>query len=154
MEHHEKARLVYLKSREPGANILKILTGNRKALYKTLYAERAKEIVRRAKEADRRQVALALKGSMKKMIQTSTFVPLPFALNDLDNPDKLICDPEGVKATTREYFKRLYDHSRVRELPKPWLHTPSVVRVKRRIEEDRFQWPRETSLSDFRAMLR
>ena len=154
MKHHEKARLAYLKSREPGADILKILTGNRKALYKTLYAERAKEIVRRAKEADRRQVALALKGSTKKMIQTSTFVPLPFALNDLDNPDKLICDPEGVKATTREYFKRLYDHSRVRELPKPWLDTPSVVRVKRRIEEDRFQWPRETSLSDFRAMLR
>ena len=78
---------------------------------------------------------------------------VPFALNDLDNPDKLICDPEGVKATTREYFKRLYDHSRVCELPKPWLHTPSVVRVKRRIEEDRFQWPQETSLSDFRAML-
>ena len=84
--------------------------------------------MQQAKDADRRQVALALKGSTKKMIQTSTFVPLPFSLNDLDNPDKLICDPEGVMATTREYFKRLYDHSRVCELPKPWLDTPSVVR--------------------------
>jgi hypothetical protein len=102
--------------------------------------------MQQAKDVDRRQVALALKGSTKKMIQTSTFVPLPFTLNDLDNWDKLICNPEGVKATMCEYFKRLYDHSWVCKLLKPWVDTPSVARVKRCIEEDRFQWPQETTV--------
>ena len=53
----------------------------------------------------------ALKGSTKRMVQSSGFVPLSFALNDLDQPEKLVCDPEGVKATTHKYFKQLYDHS-------------------------------------------
>jgi hypothetical protein len=152
MEQHERARLVYLTSHEE-TNVLRILTRNRKVLHKSLYAERAKEIVLRAKDADRKQVAMALKGSTKKMIQTSTFIPLPFALNDLDVPDRLICDPEGVKETTRKYFTRLYDHSRVCELPKPWLDTPSVAEVKRHVEEDKFQWLRMSTLSDFRGML-
>jgi hypothetical protein len=45
---------------------------------------------------------MALKGSTKKMVQETNFIPFPYALNDLDDPEKLICDPEGVKATTRE----------------------------------------------------
>jgi len=153
IKHHENALAAYLESREE-TNVLQILNKDRKALHKTLYAERAKEIVLRAKEADKRQISIALRGSTKKMIQTSTFVPLPFALNDLDDPDKLVCDPEGVKETTRKYFTRLYDHSGVRELPKPWLDTPSVVEVKRRVEKDKFQWPQKTTLPDFRAMIR
>jgi len=153
MKRHDDALLVYTRSQEE-TNLHQILAKDRKALYKSLYAERAKEIVLRAKQADKRQIAIALKGSTKKMIQTSNYVPLPFALNDLDNPDILICDPEGVKATTREYFTRLYDHSRVRELPKPWLNTPSVTEVRKRVENDRFQWPQKTTLPNFRAMIR
>ena len=68
-----------------------------------------------------------LKGSTKGMVQMSDFVPLPFALYDLDQPDKLICDPEGVKAMTCKYFQWLYDHNCVHELPKPWLTTPLVT---------------------------
>lgn len=60
----------------------------------------------------------------------SDFIPLPLAINDLDDPERLICDPKGVKPTTRDYFTRLYDHSRVPDLPKPWLDTPSVKEVK------------------------
>ena len=74
-------------------------------------------------------------------------------MNDLDSPEKLICDPEGVKTTTREYFTRLYNHSRVPELPKPWLMTPSVVNVRDRVEDDPFVWPKKATLADFRALL-
>ena len=74
-------------------------------------------------------------------------------VNDIDNPEKLISDPEGVKSTTREYFTRLYDHSGVPKLLKPWLTTLSVVDVKDRVETDPFIWPREASLGDFRALL-
>jgi len=152
MKRHDNALLIYTRSQEE-TNLHQILAKDRKALYKSLYAERAKEIVLRAKQADKRQIVIALKGSTKKMIQTSNYVPLPFALNDLDNPDILICDPEGVKATTREYFTRLYDHSRVRELPKPWLNTPSVTKVRKCVENDRFQWPQKITLPNFRAMI-
>ena len=156
MRYHQDALWALLTRHEDVNNLTQILSRQRRALHKALYAERAKEIVTRAKQADKRQIFMALKGSTKKMIQASVtdFIPLPYALVDLDNPEKLICDPEGVKATTREYFTRLYDHTRVRDLPKPWINTPSVVEVKKRVEEDRLQWPRKTTLSDFRAMLR
>jgi hypothetical protein len=151
MKYHWNARRDCERN---GENLLQFLTKNRRALYKSLYAERAKEIVFRAKQSDKRRIAAALRGSTKKMIQSSHFVPLPFALNNLDEPDKLVCDPEGVKATTREYFKRLYDHTRIPEMPKPWIETPSVVEVKTRVLNDKFQWPQKATLADFRAMIR
>lgn len=73
-----------------------------------------KEVVLHAKKADKRQIFMALKGSTKKMVQAGhdlDFIPLLFAINDLDDPEKLICDPEGVKETTRQYFMKLYDDS-------------------------------------------
>ena len=112
--------------------LLQVFTREQRSLHKALYAERAKEVVLRAKQADKRQIFMALKGSTKKMVQAGhdpDFIPLPFALNDLDDPEKLICDPEGVKETTCQYFMKLYDHSRVCKLPKPWLMTPSVTKV-------------------------
>ena len=42
----------------------------------------------------------------------------------------------------------------MRELPKPWLTTPSVTTVKNRVVNDQFQWPRKASLADFCAMIR
>ena len=78
----------------------------------------------------KQQIHMAFKGSIKKMVQATNYVPLPFALNNLDNPEKLICNSEGIKSTTCEYFTRLYDHSWVCKLPKPWLDTPSVIEVK------------------------
>jgi hypothetical protein len=153
MLYHEKTLLAFRQSQEE-LGLLHVFARERKALHKSLYAERAKEIVLRAKQADRWQISMALRGSTKKMVQASNFVPLPFAINNLDDPEKLICDPEGVKEATREYFTRLYDHSRVRELPKPWLDTPSVTEVRQRVERDNFQWPRKATLSDFRAMIR
>jgi hypothetical protein len=153
MQYHMRAIHDHQRSGDR-SNLLQFLIKRRRILHKSLYAERAKEIILRAKESDKRRMIAALKGSTKRMVQTSGFVPLPLALNDLDQPDKLVCDPEGVKATTRKYFEQLYDHSRVRELPKPWLTTPSVTTVKNRVVNDQFQWPRKASLADFRAMIR
>jgi hypothetical protein len=79
---------------------------------------------------------------------------LPFTLNDLDEPDKLICDPKGVKATTCEYFKRLYDHTRIPEMPKPWIETSLVAQVKAHVLNGNFQWPQKATLADFCAMIR
>jgi len=135
--------------------LLQSLVGKRRLLHKTLFAERSKEIVQRAKLFAKNQILTALKGgSTKKLVQSYPFIPLPLVVNDLDSPQKLICDPEGVKSTMREYFTRLYDHSGVPELPKPWLTTPSVANVRDRVERDPFVWPRKASLADFRALLR
>jgi hypothetical protein len=153
MKHHSLARHAYDESGSC-LSFLKHLNRDRQLLHKSLYAERAKEIMLCAKQSDKRRIFMGLHGSTKKMMHSTNFVPLPFALNDLDNPEKLICDPEGVKATTREYFMRLYDHTRVRNLPKPWLKTKSVVEVKHRVLNDMFQWPRKATLADFRAMIR
>ena len=52
-----------------------------------------------------------------------------------------------------EYFRRLYDHSRIPRLPKPWMETPSVVNVQTHVTNDPFMWPRKASLSDLHALL-
>jgi hypothetical protein len=52
IKHHENALATYLELREE-TNVLQILSKDRKALHKTLYAERAKEIILRVKEADK-----------------------------------------------------------------------------------------------------
>jgi hypothetical protein len=138
----------------PDETLLQFLVKRRRVLHKSLFAESSKEIILRAKLSDKNQISAALKGgSTKKLVQSYPFIPLPHVVNDLDSPEKLICDPEGVKTTTREYFTRLYDHSRVPELPKPWLTTPSVISVRERVKSDPFVWPKRATLADFRALL-
>ena len=151
--HSDAARELALLG--SNVTILDFLSKSRKLLHKELFAARAKEVLLQAKQSERRQIAYALRsGSTKRLVQSYEYIPLPLAVNDLDDPGKLVCNPEGVKSITRDYFTRLYDHSRVPELPKPWLNTPSVAEVRRRVVADRFEWPRRASLADFRAMLR
>ncbi|KDR65176.1 hypothetical protein GALMADRAFT_162465 [Galerina marginata CBS 339.88] len=155
LEHYKKAARSHQKSKSGGSqSIHNILTHSRKSLHKILYAETSKEIVQQAKEADKRRITMALRGSTKKMIQSSSYVPLPLAVNDLDEPEKLICNPDGVKATTRQYFTRLYDHTYTPQIPKPWMETSAVKEVKARVLNDPFQWPQKATLPDFRAMIR
>jgi hypothetical protein len=105
MQYHTHAVHDHRRSEDRiRSNLLKFLIQQRWILHKSLYVERAKEIILHAKESDKQRMIAALKGSTKGMVQMSEFVLLPFALNDLDQPEKLICDPEGVKATTRKYF--------------------------------------------------
>ncbi|KAF9530624.1 hypothetical protein CPB83DRAFT_763031, partial [Crepidotus variabilis] len=109
----------------------------------------------RAKKRDQWRIQQALKGSTKFLNASSfDFIPFPLIVNDLDDPHKLVCDPEGVKATTRAYFERLYDHSRIPPMPKPWLETPSITQIRARVLKDPFQWPKAADIADFRAMLR
>ncbi|KAJ3519845.1 hypothetical protein NMY22_g13014 [Coprinellus aureogranulatus] len=125
---------------------LMYLQARRKALNKELYAAKKQEILTRAKEAERRKTRDTLRGaSTKKLFQTD-FVPHPFAVNDLDNPERLIADPEGVKKTTKEYFRRLFDRSNHVEAEKPWMLTSSVEEVKTRVKADPFEWPRRATL--------
>ena len=53
----------------------------------------------------------------------------------------------------RKYFMKLYDHSRVPELPKPWLTMPSVIDVQDHVKRDPFLWLRKASLAEFRVLL-
>jgi len=151
MKHHRDA----LENSQNAQDVLAFLITRRKLLHKNLFAERSKEIITRAKLADKQKIAAALKGnSTRKLVQNSDYIPLPLAINDLDSPEKLVCSPEGVKATTMEYFRRLYDHSCIPALPKPWMETPSIVNVRSRIAKDPFVWPKKASLADLRALLR
>jgi hypothetical protein len=155
MKHHTKATHEHINIGLSDLSLTQFLVQQRRSVYKLLFAERAKEIIRRAKAADARQIAVALKGnSTRKLAQTVPYIPFPLAVNDLDEQDKLICDPEGVKATTMEYFRRLYDHSHIPDIPKPWMETPSVREVRQRVSDEPFSWPRKASLADFRALLR
>lgn len=132
---------------------LVFLQRKRRALYKDLYTEQSREIIDRAKKADWRKIVDALMGNSTKKLFAKSFIPFPLIVNDLDIPTKLVGNPEGVKSTTRKYFEKLYDHSKTPDMPKPWMSTPSVVEVKDCVQADPFIWPREASVSDFRAMI-
>ena len=74
-------------------------------------------------------------------------------VNSLDNPNILICDPQGVKDETQKYFKNLYDHSNVPVMEKLWMITPSVTEVQNCVLDDPFIWPQNAMLADFCAMI-
>ncbi|KIK04952.1 hypothetical protein K443DRAFT_92152, partial [Laccaria amethystina LaAM-08-1] len=89
-------------SRErPDVTFVQYLKLLRRQLHRLLFAEKSKEVLLRARLGERLRIAAALKGgSTRKLIQSSSFISFPLALNDLDDPEKLVCDPEGVKSTT------------------------------------------------------
>ena len=122
-------------------------------LYKELYKECTLEIMRRANQEDRRHIANALKGGSTQRLFVDQYVPFPMVVNSLDDPTKLICDPQGVKAETRRYFETLYDHINVPQMPKPWLTTPSIEEVRCHVLLDPFEWPRKVKIADFHVMI-
>jgi hypothetical protein len=131
-------------------DILTFLTNHRKLLHKKLFAECSKEIMACAKLADQRKIATVLKSSStKSLVQGLGYIPLPLAVNDIDDPEKLVCSPQAVKAMMMEYFRRLYDHSNTPMMPKPWIYALSVTDVHSRVIVDPFEWPRKASLTDF-----
>ncbi len=155
MKHHSDT----LQSPSPSQSVLHCLTNNRKLLHKCLFAKCLKEIITWAKLLDKRKIAAALLGnSTRKLTQNFDYILLPLAINDLaindlDNPERLICNPEEVKTTMMEYFRRLYDHSHTLTLPKPWMNTLLILEVHSCITKDPFDWPRKASLADLWALL-
>src|SRR5882762_3575277 len=142
--------------REPGkwANLQSFLLLQRRVLYKNLYNERMSEIYMCAQASDKKRITSTLRGgSAKKLISMENYFGMPTALNSADS-DTLVTDPETVKSVTREYWSKLYAQQNPPDVPKPWLSTPSVSEVHKRVEIEPFQWPVPSNIADFRAMLR
>jgi len=136
------------------ANFRSFLLSQRHALYKTLYNERMSEIYARAHTTDKKRVTgVLLGGSAKKMMSTGDYFGMPTALVSHDG-DTLVTDPELIKSVTRDYWSKLYMQQNTPNVPKPWLSTPSVTDVRKRVEAEPFQWPVPSNIADFRAMLR
>jgi hypothetical protein len=112
------------------------------------------EIYMRAQASDKKRVISTLRGaSAKKLTSMDNYFGMPTALNSADS-DTLVTDPETVKSVTREYWSKLYAQQNTLDVPKPWLSTPSVITVQKRVEKEPFQWPVPSGIADFRAMLR
>jgi hypothetical protein len=67
--------------------------------------------------------------------------------------DQIASDPTEVKNITRQYWSELYAHELPPNVPKPWLTTKSVLKIKQHVHADPFIWPRPASLSDFHTLL-
>ena len=135
------------------ANFRSFLISQRRTLYKTLYNERMSELYARAHATDKKQVTgVLLGGSAKKLMSTGDYFGMPTALISHDG-DTLVTDPEMIKSVTKDYWSKLYTQQDMPDVPKPWISTPSVVDVRKRVEADPFQWPVPSNIADFRAML-
>ena len=153
---HQSLYLEYLHREDQADNdspFLTYLQRRRRLMYKNLYRERTQEIALRANQEDRMRIVDALRGGSTRKLFSQPFIPLPMVVNSLDDPSTLICDPQGVKDETRKYFEKLYDHSNVPVMEKPWMITPSVTEVRNHVLDDPFIWPRNATLTDFRAMI-
>jgi hypothetical protein len=127
----------------------------RKKTYKELYHARMDEIVLRAKTRDRKKMLWALQGgSTKSLVKGGEYVGLPTAVESPNHPSDIITDAQGVKKATEEYLSNLYKKSTPPEMEKPWMNTPSVCEVRKKVAAEPFQWPKITTLNDYRAMLR
>jgi hypothetical protein len=126
----------------------------KRSLHRELYAVRSAEIQARKERYNRARITNALRGgSTKRLVHPGEFIELPITVKH-PHSDRLVSDPTEVKAISRQYWSDLYQHNTPPDIPKPWLTTPSVLDIKRRVADDPFLWPRLTTLADFRALLR
>jgi hypothetical protein len=118
----------------------------RQALYQDLFKTRALEIKAQKEQWDCVRITNTLHGrSTKRLIHPGEFIDLPIALNCLHS-DLLVSNPSEVKKLTRNYWSSLYTHDTSPNIPKPWLTTKSVLKIKHRVAAKPFQWPRQASL--------
>jgi len=146
---YQRYLLMFQTESGKSANLRSFLLLQRRVLYKNLYNERMSEIYVRAQATDKKRVtSTLLGGSAKKLTSMGDYLGMPTALNSADS-DTLVTDPETVKSVTREYWSKHTPNA-----PKPWLSTPSVIAVRKRVEKEPFQRPVLSNIADFRAMLR
>ncbi|KAG6852626.1 hypothetical protein C0991_010345 [Blastosporella zonata] len=138
------------------SSLTEFLIDTRRLLYKDLYAAKKTEIWERARRKDRGRVTSVLAGgSSKKLLAASTsFIPLPTAINSTSNPGAIVTNPASIAEETRLYFTKLYARAPPPNKPKPWLTTPSVLKVRERVQQDPFVWPVVATMAEYRAMLR
>jgi hypothetical protein len=139
---------------DKSTNFRSFLLSQKRTLHKSLYNERMSEIYARTHTTDKKRVAGVLHGgSAKKMMSNGDYFGMPTALISHDG-DTLVTDPEMVKSVTKDYWSKLYTRQDTPDVPKPWLSTPSVIDVCKRVEAEPFQWPVPSNITNFRAMLR
>lgn len=144
-------------SEEPqAATILtEYLVAVRRSLHCKLYAEKKKVVNDQIEQYDHgRILTMLMDRSLKKLLEgSSAFVPLLTALNFQIHKGVIETDPAMVVKLTRQYFEDLYKWSPPSDKPKPWLITPSILKVCKKVTEDLFIWPVGAILADFQAML-
>ena len=100
-------------------------------------------VTTRARDADKKKIAGALfGGSTRKLIIANEYIGLPNTVNLLDGSGEVVTDLDRVNQITRNYFQGLYHHEDPPDLHKPWLQLPSVIKVKDKVANDPFIWPR------------
>ncbi|KAJ7107921.1 hypothetical protein C8R44DRAFT_744493 [Mycena epipterygia] len=125
-------------SRSSPASLHAFLVAAQRQLYRDLYAEKTAEIYARAKLRDRNWIIAALRGgSTKKLAATANFISWPRSISGRDGSGKMLSEPEAPSS-----------------VPKPWLTTSSVLRVKECVVADPFEWPKPASVEDYSALLR
>lgn len=140
---------------EKCADFRSFLILHRHKLYKSLYNEWISEFYTHAYEADKKRVVgTLLGGSSKRLMALGEYFGLPIAVNSLDADEKLVTETNAVKIVTCEYWSKLYKQQDVPEVPKPWLKSPSIIEVRKRVEQEPFEWPVSASVANFWAMLR
>jgi hypothetical protein len=147
--------VMFRSNTENCADLRSFLLLHRKRMYKSLYNKRMQEFYARAHAADKKQVTgILLGGSSKSLIASGEYHGLPTAVNSIGVDDELITEPNTIKRVMREYWSKLYKQQDTPDVPKPWLDTPSVIKVRSRVRQELFEWPIPASVADFRAMLR
>ena len=107
------------------------------------------EIYTRARATDKKRITgTLLGGSAKRLMSNGDYIGMPTALTSTDG-DSLVTDLELVKSTTKNYWSKLYKQQVTPDVPKPWLSTPSVLEVRKRVDNDLFQWPVPCNIADF-----
>ncbi|KAK7048602.1 hypothetical protein R3P38DRAFT_3619413, partial [Favolaschia claudopus] len=102
----------------------------RRALSKLRYREEKAEITRRQDITTRNKIRGSLfGGSAKKLYGPNIYDPPPLALSSEEDPSSFITSPEGIKTGTMTYFNDLFSRHPRTPGNKPWMTTPSVLRI-------------------------
>ncbi|KAF9463160.1 hypothetical protein BDZ94DRAFT_1309072 [Collybia nuda] len=133
--HYCAAKHISLDPPSP-LSLTRYLQNIKQQLHRDLYAAKKDEIMRRAREHDCFKMLGALHGGSTKrlMNKSSQFIALPTALESTSSPGIIKTAPAAVTKITRQYFTNLYGHQDPPDKPKPWMTTPSVLKVRSCVE--------------------
>jgi hypothetical protein len=95
-----------------------------------------------------------LGGSTRKLVISNEYIGLLTALNAIDESGEVTTKPVKVKEITCNYFQKLYNHDEPPDVPKPWMQSPSVAKIKMKVTSDPFCWQKPANIDDFQVMIR
>ncbi|RDX44488.1 hypothetical protein OH76DRAFT_1359588, partial [Lentinus brumalis] len=111
---------------------------------------------RRVTQSSRARINAALLGGSCKRLYLHSLDSdgPPAALACPQDPSVFVTDENGIKQATVQYFAELFRRTPRAPSQKPWMTTPSIVRIRECASQSPFQWPQLLTLSDLRALLR